>query len=261
VASTACNRSLRIVSSPLRVSAAVRQAEARCNQGSPCLPFDGRRGFVLFFEGALMLGRSSQMRSVPDSPRERSKFLLVVLLAVVAATGTVTADLVRHHNGRTVEGKVLSVDADWVVVQSGGNRLRIAREEVASIDFSQSTPPPVRVEIRNVKSDDSIDILLEDEVVVRGARDGGSWIDLTPDLKNGNNQVRFRIHNDRGPWAYRVSIRINGKVTTLKCGNPPRIDSPCRCCGKEGFETGVIDDLPPFWIYFDRELGEAEIIE
>jgi hypothetical protein len=58
-----------------------------------------------------------------------------------------------------------------------------------------------------------------------------------------------------------VNVRINGKVTTLKCGNPPRLINPCTCCGKTGHEKGVIDDLPPFWIYVDRGLGEAEIIQ
>jgi hypothetical protein len=205
-----------------------------------------------------MIRRSPQMK--------RWKGFRWIGTAVVAAVCLLAvtpplADTVTRRNGRTIEGKVLSVDDSWVVVQSSGDRVRVPRDEVASIHFTEEALPPLKVEIRNVRSDDSIDILLEDEFVIRDATEGGSWVDLTPDLKNGNNLMRFRIHNHRGVWGYRVNVRINGKVTTLKCGNPPRLINPCTCCGKTGHEKGVIDDLPPFWIYVDRGLGEAEIIQ
>lgn len=163
-----------------------------------------------------------------------------------------------RHDGSTIEGRVVSVDADAVVVESGDSRSRVARADVAEIRFGPIVPV-LRVEIRNIESDDSVDVFLEDEAVLREGRRGGEWIDLTRKLKDGNNAVRFQIRNDRGTWAYRVALRLNGETTVLACGTPQRIDDPCREFGHRGNETGRID-LPPFWIHVDRATGAAEVL-
>ena len=185
---------------------------------------------------------------------------VLILMAAMTAT-TVLADVVTMIGGRTYDGRVISVDDSSVVVLADGRRLKLDRAEVARIDFTeQAPPPPLKVEIRNIMADDSITVLLEDEVVIEDSRTGGSWVDLTQKLKNGNNALRFLIRNDRGAWSYRLSIRINGKAHSISCGQPPRYDGACKEFGHSGYEEGEIDDLPVVWIFVDRELGEAEII-
>ncbi len=195
--------------------------------------------------------------------RRRSHFVPAVGIALLSLSSIVTvrADVVTRRDGAQVEGDVVSVDASAVLVKTERGVVRLDRASVASIQFLESAAVrPIKVEIRNVKSDDSIDVLLNDEPVLVGGREGGDWIDLTPKLKDGNNALRLRIRNDRGTWAYRLNLRLNGKVTVLSCGTPLRPDDPCRCCGKTGREVGIIDDLPVIWVNVDRALGRAEVL-
>jgi hypothetical protein len=192
-------------------------------------------------------------------PRGRCRATALVAVALCIPFFA-AADVVTLHSGRTIEGSVVSVDERWVQIDTESGRTRVEREKVASITFAEAAPPPLKVEVRNVRADDSIDVLFHDEVVIREARTAGSWVDLTPMLKDGNNPLRFRIRNERKTWGYVVHVRINGKVTRLDCGEPPDTRAPCTCCGKTGLETGIIDDLPPVWIYVDLGLGEAEVI-
>jgi hypothetical protein len=190
-----------------------------------------------------------------------AKTVTAILVGLTAA-GTAWADLVVRRDNSRVEGEVVSVDATSVVVRSGTNQLRLNRSEVASIvfDAKEAPPPPLKVELRNVQADDAVSVFLEGEPVLADASGQGEWIDLTPKLKNGNNALRLSIRNDRGGWAYRLSLRINGKLTSLACGIPHRNDAPCRCCGKTGNEIGTIDDLPPVWIHVDQGFGRAEVL-
>lgn len=184
---------------------------------------------------------------------------LSVAVAVGCATGTASrADTVVKRVGGRLEGVVLRVDDRSVLIRTPGGDVEIAREQVETIHFAASVPP-LKVEIRNVRSDDSIDVLLDDRVVVSEASEGGSWVDLTPMLKDGNNPLRLRIRNARGTWAYRLNLRINGEISALACGTALRNDDPCRCCGKTGNEKGVVDDLPVVWLWVDRATGRAEI--
>ena len=189
------------------------------------------------------------------------KPLLLCALVALAASPS-AADVVVRRDGGRIEGTVLSVDGEAVVVKTDRGTSRVPREEVASIAFDASAAPapPLRVEIRNVSSDDALDVLLGDEVVIRDASEGGAWVDLTPRLKDGNNALGLRIRNERGAWAYRLHVRINGAITPIACGTARRREDPCRCCGKKGTEIGVIDDLPQVWIHVDRALGRAEVL-
>ena len=187
--------------------------------------------------------------------------LLVATLPLLAPSAY--GDRVVRKNGRHVEGRVISVDEQNVLIETARGRLAVPRSEVASIHFAEDeekAPPPLKVEIRNVRSDDAVDVFLHDELIIEEASSGGQWADITGKLNSGNNPLRLRIHNERGGWAYQLSLRINGAVTRLTCGTPSRVDKACRCCGKTGREIGVIDDLPIVWIYVDRELGTAEVI-
>ena len=169
------------------------------------------------------------------------------------------ADTVVHSDGSHTEGQVVSVTEDQVLLRTAGETLAIPRAEVASIHFERPRPP-LKVEIRNIRSDDAVDVLLAGEIVMSRAREKGAWIDLTPKLKDGNNSLRLRIHNARGGWAYHLDLRINGVVTKLSCGKPYDRNNPCECCGKSGDEIGVVDDLPLIWVHVDREQGHAEIL-
>jgi len=169
------------------------------------------------------------------------------------------ADTVILSSGARHEGELVSVDADFVLIRASGETVRIRRQEVASIHF-EPPAPHLKVEIRNVKSDDAIDVFLDTEVVMTDSLLKGSWIDLTPKLKDGNNPLRLRIRNSRGIWAYNLNLRINGVVTNLSCGEPFNLNRPCRCCGKTGEELGIVDDLPLIWIHVDREAGTAEVL-
>lgn len=179
--------------------------------------------------------------------------------SVILAAGTARADTVVLRKGAPVEGAVVSVDAEHVVVDTASGRVRLPRSNVASIEF-EAPGLPLKVELRNVRSDDAVDVFVNGEAVLQEARESGSWIDLTPKLKDGNNALRLRIRNDRGTWAYRLALRINGEIVPLACGTPFRPDDPCRCCGKEGRELGVLDDLPTVWLFVDRGLGKAEVL-
>ncbi len=194
-------------------------------------------------------------------PTGRVPFRCAATLLAVAVLATVASatDVVVRRGGADVEGHVVSVDESHVVVNTDRGRVRIPRSQVSSITFGGAVrpAPPLKVEIRNERADDALDVLLDDEPIIERARAEGSWIDITDRLKTGNHALRLRIHNDRGGWGYRVGVRINGVVTRVECGEPPV--RPCRCCGKNGTEVGVIDDLPITWIWVDRDLGTAEL--
>jgi hypothetical protein len=171
---------------------------------------------------------------------------------------TAAADTVVTRDGARLTGRVVSVDAASVVFESATGSRTIARDQVASISFGG--PKPLSVAIKNVRSDDAVDVLLEGEEVLHGAREGGEWIDLTPRLKSGNNALRLRIHNDRGVWAYRLLLRLNDQTVPIECGSPQVTGKGCGCCGKKGNEIGVIDDLPEIWLHVDTALGRAEVL-
>lgn len=182
--------------------------------------------------------------------------------AAILAVPPAVADTVRRTDGGAIVGEVLSLDGSWVVVRTSRGNERVPRSEVTSIEFgpAEPPPPPVKIEIRNVRSDDAVDVFLNDEEVIREATEGGAWIDVSSRLKEGNNALRLRIRNGRGGWAYRIAVKINGATKVLECGTPNRNDDPCRCCGKTGLERGLIEDLPPVWVHVDRGIGRAEIL-
>jgi len=178
----------------------------------------------------------------------------LAMLAAVPAIG----DTVVRRDGSRFDGTVTTVDATFVVIQTSSGPMRLPRPDVASISFGELKP--LKVEIRNVKSDDALDVLVDGEEVIRDARDGGAWIDITSRLKDGNTPMRLRVRNQRASWAYQVHVRINGEVIPLTCGTPLAAGHGCTCCGKTGNEVGTIDDLPEVWIHVDRALGRAEIL-
>lgn len=168
------------------------------------------------------------------------------------------ADTVERRDGSRVDGTVASVDDTSVMVRTSSGTMRIPRADVATIAFD--SVKPIKVEIRNVKSDDAVDALVNGDEVIRDARDGGEWTDITARLKDGNNAVRLRIHNDRGDWAYHLNLRLNGQVVPLACGTPQSKGRGCKEGGRTGHEIGVIEDLPVVWIHVDRALGRVEIL-
>ena len=199
-------------------------------------------------------------RCARSAPRRRVPRAAAIPLLLTLAWPA-HADLVQTRDGRSLEGHVRSIDERTVVLATPKGDVRIPRVDVEVIRLEQGpeVAPPLKVEIRNVHSDDAVDVMLDQRVVIRDARHGGEWTDVTPWLKDGNNPIRLRIHNARGTWAYHVVVRINGEVVPLACGTALRTDDPCTCCGKTGREHGTIDDLPTVWLHVDRALGRAEL--
>jgi hypothetical protein len=193
--------------------------------------------------------------------RTAAALALLALVTVGLSATDARADRVERRNGPDVEGDVLTLDEGQVKIRTPEGTVSIPRDQVRAIVFDElaAPPPPLKVEIRNVRSDDFLDVLLDDEPIIQRAREGGRWIDVTDKLKDGNNPLRLRIHNERRVWGYHFTVRINGTVTKLECGTPAA-GRGCQCCGKTGFETGTIEDLPVVWIHVDRALGIAEVL-
>jgi RNase P/RNase MRP subunit p29 len=181
-----------------------------------------------------------------------------VAAALCLVWSAVPADTVVRRDGGRLEGRVVSVDENSVVLTSDSGTSTIPRSEVATISFSG--PKPLSVAIENVRTDDAVDVFLEGDEVVHAATDGGAWIEFAPELKEGDNGMRLRIHNDRGVWAYRLLLRNGDQTVSLECGTPQAMGRGCTCCGKTGAETGVIDDLPTIGLHGDRALGRAEVL-
>ncbi|ANM29199.1 hypothetical protein ABI59_05725 [Acidobacteria bacterium Mor1] len=184
--------------------------------------------------------------------------VLLLLLAILAPALWAGSDRVVRRDGTVVTGKVVRFDGEEVVVDTDRRRITLPRAEVASIEFAKPDAPPLDIKIRSAHADDSAEIYLEDELLIRGGRSVGGWVDLGPKLKDGNNSLRLRIQNKRGVWGYDLSVKINGKLQTIRCGSPGDSREGCTCCGYHGKELGTID-LEPIWIYVDRELGLVEV--
>ena len=178
--------------------------------------------------------------------------------AALVAPTVASADTVIRRDGSQIEGSVVSLDASAVILTTSSGTMRVPRADVATISFTDVKP--MKVEIRNVKSDDAVDVLVDGDEVIRDARDGGEWIDITSRLKDGNTPLRLRVHNDRGGWAYHLNVRLNGQVVPIECGTPMSAGRGCKEFGKTGTEVGIIDDIPPIWIHVDRTSGRAEIL-
>ena len=188
-----------------------------------------------------------------------ARVLLGVATTFVAAAWAFSrADTVVRRSGVRIEGNVVSVDSETVVIETRTGPLTLARTEVASISFGG--PKPLKVEIKNVQSDDAVDVSVDGDDVIRSATTGGEWVDITAKLKDGNNALRLRIHNARGVWAYRLILRVNGQSTPIECGTPQAYGKGCALFGKSGNELGDIDDLPEIWLRVDRSAGRAEIL-
>jgi hypothetical protein len=195
---------------------------------------------------------------LPPSFPFRRLLTIAACAAAAAATSVPLADTVTRRDGSRIEGRVVAVDAEAVVVESDSGTQRLRRGDVVSISF-EAPAPPLKVEIRNVRSDDAADLLVEGDTVVADARDGGSWIDITPKLKEGNNRLGLRIRNTHGTWAFRFHLRINGTVVPVSCGTPGKADDPCTAFGHTGRESGTVE-VGPIWLHVDRALGRAELL-
>ena len=169
-----------------------------------------------------------------------------------------TADEVVLRDGKRMEGKVLSLDEEILELRlPGGERERVSRERVERIILTpERETPSIRVEVKNIGSDDALDLWVNDERVIEGSRVSREWVDVTELLRDGSNELRAVVVNERGSWAYRWGVRVQGKATTFECGVPVR--AGCTEHGHEGNETGAIE-LPSVWLFVDRDEGRVDI--
>jgi hypothetical protein len=184
----------------------------------------------------------------------RSLAPALLLLAPLPAA----ADEVVLRDGERLEGEVLSLDAETLRIRlPGGERRQVGRERVERILLNEAAEaPPIRVEVKNLGSDDSLGLWVNDEEVLAGSRISREWTDVTDLLRDGSNEVRATVRNERGSWSYRWAIRVQGKATTFECGIPNR--AGCTEEGHSGSETGEIE-LRSVWVYVDRDEGRVEI--
>jgi hypothetical protein len=178
---------------------------------------------------------------------------LALAAAISAAAGTVI-----RRDGSRLEGHVVSLDEAAVIVETGTGTVRLKRADVASIAF-QEVAPPMRIENRDVRTDDAVDVFADNESAIAGARGSGEWPGIPAKLKEGNAPPRLRIRNDRGTWAYRPVLPIDGKATQIMRGAALARTRPGSCCGMTGTEAGS-SDLPATWINVDPGLGRAEVL-
>jgi hypothetical protein len=188
----------------------------------------------------------------------RYQVALFLGLGLLGATGA-PADEVILRDGERLTGDVLSLDREELLLRlAGGDKRHVPRDRVARIEFSAPEEvPPIRVELRNMGSDDALDLWLNGEPIFENSPSTHEWLDVTDRLRDGSNEVRFAVRNARGIWAYRWGVRIRGKTTILECGRPPRLG-----CSEEGFtgnEKGTIGPLPSVWIYVDRREGLVDL--
>lgn len=181
-----------------------------------------------------------------------------LLLLLLPAFTRAVADEVVLRDGETMQGEVISLDDETLLIRlAGGERRFVGRERVDRIILSPPAEvPPIRVEVKNLGSDDALDLWLNDEKVLEGSRVSREWIDLTDRLREGSNEIRVVVFNERESWAYRWALRLQGRATTFECGIPAR--AGCTEEGHTGTEKGEIE-LPSVWVFVDRDEGRVEI--
>jgi hypothetical protein len=79
------------------------------------------------------------------------KSVLVLLILLVAAAHSVTADVVRLKDGSLVEGTVTGLDSEAVVISVRFGTLTIKRSDVTRIDFGEALPDTGRGETEPAK--------------------------------------------------------------------------------------------------------------
>jgi hypothetical protein len=191
------------------------------------------------------------------SRRTPYRVLCLTLLSVLAVLGA-AADEVLLRDGERLEGEVVSLDDETLLIRlTGGERRFVGRERVDRIILTPPEDvPPIRVEVKNLGTDDALDLWVNDEKVLEGSKISREWIDVTGMLRDGSNEFRAEVLNERQSWAYRWALRLQGKATTFECGIPSR--AGCTEDGREGNETGRIE-LPSVWVFVDRDEGRVEI--
>jgi hypothetical protein len=185
------------------------------------------------------------------------RVLLAITLPLLAGIA-VSADEVVLRSGESLQGEVLSLDEETLLIRLvDGEREFVSRERVDRIILAPPAEvPPISVEVKNLGSDDALDLWVNDEKVLEGSRVSREWIDVTERLRDGSNEFRVVVLNERETWAYRWALRLQGKATTFECGIPAR--AGCTEEGREGDERGEIE-LPSVWVFVDRDEGRVEI--
>ncbi len=187
--------------------------------------------------------------------------LLVVFLAFFRGWVPSIADTVVLRDGSQISGEVLGLDSEKLTLRDPGGAVKLLlRSQISKVLFEPANPP-LKIEVRCAAADDELDLLLNgDAVLERAGPLGTGWVDVSEKARNGNNEFRARVRNERTSWAYRWELRVNGKVTVFSCGQPGIKGKGCTCCGLRGDERGVIDRIDPIWVHVDRSVGKAEIL-
>ncbi len=191
----------------------------------------------------------------------------VFFLSLLLMTGAFSlADVITLNDGTRIEGVVLSFQNDTLKMRTiKGEVLEFEKGLIEKIEFEggekKISGKKLKVELRNIVTDDYLDIFVNSQKVITRARKSGDWKDVTSLLKEGANDVRVHVHNDRDFWSYKWAVKINGRVFIQQCGEPNRPLGHCQRFGLTGKEIGVIESIPPLWLYVDFRQGKCEIVE
>lgn len=186
---------------------------------------------------------------------------LVFFAALAVQAPRLLADTVYLKDGTSLEGRVVRYESEALTLAlEGGVEKKIPRSALLRIEFA--TEPAVvslqRVELKVFDADDAIEIDVNGSTVLPMTATS-DWIPIQGRLEKGNNELRFRVRNDRAGWAYVWALRIGGRITYYRCCEPRRTNAGCREGGHKGVETGVIDDLGSVWLHCDETTGICEI--
>ncbi len=197
----------------------------------------------------------------------RTPFIGTLFLSLLLILGAFShADVVTLHDGTRIEGVVLSFQNDILRIRTIEGEIReLGKKLIERIEFEgveEKFPvKKLKVELKNIATDDYLDIFVNSQKVIKRERESGEWKDVTSLLKDGANDVRVHVHNDRDFWSYKWAVRINGRVFIQQCGEPNRPLGHCQRFGLTGKELGVIENIPALWLYVDFRQGTCEIAE
>ena len=188
------------------------------------------------------------------------RLLLLAVLVTEAAT-LVLADTVYLKDGTSLEGRLVRYESDALTLAlANGVERKLPRAALVRIEFTAepASASLQTVEVKVFDADDALEIDVNGVTVVPMTKTS-DWIPLQGHLAKGNNELKFRVRNDRAGWAYVWGLRIGGRITYYRCGEPRRMNAGCREGGHKGVETGIIEDLASVWLHCDEATGICEI--
>jgi hypothetical protein len=183
--------------------------------------------------------------------------MLAGCLLLLGAASAVELDLVILRDGSEIECRVVELDRDRLKIEMPDDRVRhISRDELRAIEFGDPAPPELRAKAQVLEADDEVRLYLDGVELASPSELEAGWFDLGPHLAEGANQLTAEVTNNRGVWAYRWIVEVEGERYSFSCGIPNK--SGCREQGGTGKERGTFP-AGSLWLYVDRATGSIDV--